>query len=125
MASMRDVVGVFPVHPAIVVAAKAGFAVSIALVHLREAARIGLPPRGRTTRLKTTGVYALSRNPVYVGVLLACIASCAYVPHWVNISATFVTAIGHHYIVLAEERFLRDRFRAEWQNYRAVVRRYV
>jgi len=159
---MRDVMGVSPVHPAVLVAAKAGFAVSWAilavrlagvdllgvtwtaarvpalvagvlgvalvttgLVQLREAARIGLPPRGRATRLKTTGLYALSRNPVYVAAVLACIASCAYVPHWINVLATVVTAVGHHRIVLAEERFLRDRFGAEWENYRATVRRYV
>jgi protein-S-isoprenylcysteine O-methyltransferase Ste14 len=159
---MRDVVGISPVHPAILVAAKGGFAVSwsilglrlagvdllgvtwpaarvpaliasvlglalvtVALARLREAARIGLPPAGRTTRLKTTGVYALSRNPVYVGALLICVASCAYVPHWVNILATVVTSACHHRIVLAEERFLRDRFGAEWQNYCASVRRYV
>jgi protein-S-isoprenylcysteine O-methyltransferase Ste14 len=159
---MRDVVGVSPVRPAVLVAAKAGFAVSwgilglrlagldllgvtwpparvpalvagvlggalvtVALVRLGEAARVGLPPEGRVTRLKTTGVYSLSRNPVYVGVALTCFASCAYVPHWANLLATLVASIGHHRIVLAEERFLRRRFGAEWQDYRARVRRYV
>lgn len=162
MASMRDIVGVPPVHPAILLAAKAGFAVSwgilglrvagfdllgvtwpaarvpaqiagvlglalvtVALLRLSEAARIGLPPEGRETRLKTTGVYALSRNPVYVGAVLTCLASCAYVPHWVNVLATLVTSVAHHRIVLAEERFLREPFGAEWQEYRATVRRYL
>ena len=76
MASMRDVVGVFPVHPAIVVAAKVGFALSWTILGLRLA---GVDLLGVT---------------------------------WPD-------------IVLAEERSLRDRFGAEWQNYRAVVRRYL
>lgn len=159
---MRDVVGVLPVHPAMLVAGKAGFAVSwtilglrlagvdalgvtvpaarvpaaiggavglaivvAALVRLREAARLGLPDDGRATRLKTTGLYAISRNPVYVGAVLGCVASCAYVPHWINILATVVTVLVHHRIVLAEERFLDRRFGGEWRAYRARVRRYL
>ena len=36
-----------------------------------------------------------------------------------------VTAIVHHRIVLAEERFLERRFGRAWLDYRARVRRYL
>jgi len=159
---MQDVIGVSPVHPAMLVAGKAGAAVSfsilglrlagvdllgttmpparfaaeaaavagltfvaLGLVRLREALRVGLPHEESATRLKTTGVYALSRNPMYVGGLLVCAASCVYIPHWLNIAATLVAAVVHHRIILAEERFLERRFGPEWQAYRTKVRRYL
>ena len=93
------------------------------LLRLGRSARVGLPVEA--TELKTTGVYAVSRNPVYVGVVLICLASCLYVPHWLTFACTLVAALIHHRIVLAEERFLASRFGAAWDAYRARVRRYL
>ena len=78
-----------------------------------------------STVLKTTGPYAFSRNPVYVGAALMCLASCLYVPHWFTVGCTVLAAALHHRIVLAEERFLAQRFGAAWDEYRSRVRRYL
>jgi protein-S-isoprenylcysteine O-methyltransferase Ste14 len=95
----------------------------LGLHRLGRSVRVGLPVDA--TELRTTGVYTLSRNPVYVGVFLVCLASCLYVPHWLNLTSTLVAALVHHRIVLAEERFLADRFGTAWEAYKARVRRYV
>lgn len=108
--------------PAAIVGAAGSFVIVAALVRLGEAARVGLP-RSETT-LKTTGLYAVTRNPIYAAGLAVCFASCVYVPHWLNILSLVVTAVIHHRIVLAEERFLSQRFDEEWDDYRRRVRRY-
>ncbi len=110
--------------PAIVTGLAGGVLLAAALRGLGSAARVGLPREDERTTLRTRGVYAFSRNPVYLGALLACVASCAYVPHWLNIAATLAAALVHDRIVRAEERFLAGRFGNEWEEYRSRVRRY-
>ena len=106
------------------VAAALGLLLAIlALSRLGDATRLGLPVG--STVLKTTGPYAFSRNPVYVGAALMCLASCLYVPHWFTVGCTVLAAALHHRIVLAEERFLAQRFGAAWDEYRSRVRRYL
>lgn len=110
--------------PALVLAVAGLLIVMAALLGLGAAARVGLPTEEERIRLRTTGPYAFSRNPVYVGGLVVCVASCLYVPHWLNVAATLAAALVHHRIVLAEERFLAGRFGGEWVAYRSRVRRY-
>jgi protein-S-isoprenylcysteine O-methyltransferase Ste14 len=111
--------------PALVALAAGTLVILAALGRLGNAARVGLPHEAEQTSLKTTGVYSFSRNPVYAAAIAVCIASCAFVPHWLNIVATLIAAAAHHRIVLAEEDFLRARFGPAWDAYRARVRRYL
>lgn len=108
--------------PAAVVMGAGCTVIVIALAQLNEAARVGLPT-GRTS-LKTSGLYAFSRNPIYLSAAVMLIASCIYVPHSLNVISTVATILIHHSIVLAEERFLAERFGAAWDDYRRKVRRY-
>ena len=94
-----------------------------ALLRLGRSVRVGLPVEATT--LRTTGVYALSRNPMYVSGFLVCLASCAYVPHWLNLGCTLLAGFVHYRIVLSEERFLDQRFGDAWRAYRSRVRRYL
>jgi len=89
---------------------------------LGSALRVGLP-RTETT-LRTTGVYAWSRNPIYLSLLLLYLAACLYAPHPLVIGCALVSAVVHHRIALAEERFLEKRFGTAWRVYRARVPRY-
>jgi protein-S-isoprenylcysteine O-methyltransferase Ste14 len=94
-----------------------------ATFHLGQSLRVGLPDEA--TELKTGGLYAFSRNPIYLAVFLTCAASCLYWPHPLNIACAVLAIAVHHVIVLAEERFLSQRFGQAWQRYAARVRRYV
>jgi protein-S-isoprenylcysteine O-methyltransferase Ste14 len=77
------------------------------------------------TRLKTDGLFSLSRNPMYVGVYATIVASSLYTLNPVVIlPGAFVIAV-HHSIVLEEENHLHRVFSREYPAYCSRVRRYV
>ena len=85
--------------------------------------RFGIPEED--THLITKGIYRISRNPMYLGFYLTSIASCFYCPNPINIIFALIGILIHHKIVLAEENFLRQRFKDEWLRYIKNVRRYL
>jgi protein-S-isoprenylcysteine O-methyltransferase Ste14 len=98
------------------------FLSSPALYQLGRNLRLGLP--GEDTDLVTSGVFRISRNPVYVGIYLMMAASLVYAFSWINAVAVATAILLHHRIILAEERFLAGRFKG-YGAYRARVRRYL
>ena len=95
----------------------------LSFLRLADSVRMGLPRE--STTLITTGIYAYSRNPMYIGVYLLLIASCLYTPNPINLLCALVSIWVHHRIVLAEEKFLADRFGTAWEDYKKRVRRYL
>lgn len=92
------------------------------LVALGKGIRIGLADN--ITILRTEGIYRISRNPIYLGIYMLCLASCCFALHPFNILLAVFAIGAHHRIVLAEERFLDGKFGEQWRRYRAQVRRY-
>jgi protein-S-isoprenylcysteine O-methyltransferase Ste14 len=111
----------YPVPSAVLVVVGSLFLI-IAFRDLGDSLRVGLP--GEETTLKTTGIYRLSRNPIYFGVDLVAIASVLYIPVIINILCAAVGIVVHHLIILSEEKFLEGRFREDWINYKQRTRRY-
>lgn len=101
-----------------------GFAVLwLAYRHLGDANATGLPKAA--TQLRTAGIYAYSRNPLYLGLYLMTAGAVAY-SGCVVVLALGATAVGvHHRIVLAEEKFLAARFGQAYEDYRRRTRRYI
>ncbi len=95
----------------------------IALFELGESLRVGIPKE--ETRLKTTGIYRFSRNPLYVGVYLITIGSCLYIPDLINISFGLYGIYVHHLITIGEEKFLKKKFEPGWKTYKEKTRRYL
>jgi protein-S-isoprenylcysteine O-methyltransferase Ste14 len=90
---------------------------------LADSFRIGSPKEN--TRLKTGGLFQLSRNPMYVGVFATLLASVLYTLNpIVFLVGVFVVAV-HHRIVLAEEQHLQKAFGQEYADYCCRVRRYL
>ena len=77
------------------------------------------------TRLVTTGLFKYSRNPLYVALFMINIASAIYFPALVNILVTIYCIGSHIIITLGEEKFLLNRFKAEWITYKNEVRRFL
>jgi len=75
--------------------------------------------------LRTTGIYRVCWNPMYLGFYLVTLASLVSAPHPVNIGCGLVGIVVHHRIVLAEERFLLKEHGAFYEVYRRRVRRYL
>jgi len=95
----------------------------LAFLYLGDASRFGLP--GDAIEVRTTGVYSVSRNPMYLGFYLVTLASLLSVPHPPNIMAAVLGVFVHHRIVLAEERFLLKSCGRSYETYMVRVPRYL
>ena len=94
-----------------------------AFLSLGASTRIGLPRE--STILKTGGLYRYSRNPMYIGLHLTCLAAVVWTMNPVVLLFFAVEIIIHHRIVLAEEQFLEKEFGDAWRDYGRRVRRYM
>lgn len=75
--------------------------------------------------LVTTGLHAVSRNPMYVGFTAAQIGLAGAARNaWMLATCPASAALLHRWVV-REERFLHDRFGEAYDAYRAEVPRYV
>ncbi len=101
-----------------------GFFISVAgLLRLGRSTRFGLPVT--KTTLRASGIYRISRNPIYLGFNLITIASMVYLPHPVIIIPGIYCMIVYHQIIIAEEKFLEEAFKEDYLNYKKRVRRYL
>lgn len=94
----------------------------------RELARHSQPtdPGHPTSKLVTTGVFAISRNPLYLGgvCVLAGIALAADLP-WV-LAFLLPALVACRYVLIApEEKYLAARFGEEYRGYAASVHRWI
>ncbi len=97
--------------------------VIISLLNLGSSARFGLPEEG--TKLKTGGLYRISRNPLYFGFDLMTIAIILlFMNVWIAALGIY-SIITYHFIILGEEKFLRERFGESYDSYSKKVRRYI
>jgi protein-S-isoprenylcysteine O-methyltransferase Ste14 len=77
------------------------------------------------TSLNTTGPYALTRNPLYLGNLGIALGLCL-IAHdlWLLSIVALLFAVQYRAIIAAEEAFLRDRFGAAYEDWSARVPRF-
>lgn len=78
------------------------------------------------THFVSEGIYKLSRNPMYVG-LVCCLVSWAiwlsYLLPWLGV--LLFVAYMTRFQIIPEERVLRQKFGDEYQNYCLKVRRWL
>lgn len=88
--------------------------------------RTALLPGGATRVILDHGPFRVSRNPLYLG-LIALDAAVALA--WPSFWALLLVAVGVLALrwgaILPEERYLTERFGAEYDAYRARVRRWL
>ena len=94
-----------------------------AVLQLGSSLRYGIPVD--QTKLRTTGIFRISRNPLYLGLFIICIGSCLYFPDLLNVVFCIWTIVFHLKIIRKEEEFLSARFGDEWKNYASKVRRLI
>ena len=80
----------------------------------------------RASSLVTTGIFRLSRNPIYLGDLLVLAALAVWLGNVVNLLLLlpFVWYI-NRFQIIPEERALADRFGASYVAYCSRVRRWL
>jgi len=96
----------------------------LSLVSFGKSFRVGIDQE-HPDKLITTGVFAFSRNPIYVAFALVLLGQFLVFPNWI-LSVYMVAAIGViHRQVLREEEYLRKYYGQEYSDYCGRVRRYL
>ena len=94
----------------------------------RELAQYGQPtdPGHPTSKVVKTGVFAISRNPLYLGgsILLLGIALMLNTL-WAIVMLLLSIIICHYVLILPEERYLARKFGNEYEEYIASVSRWL
>lgn len=96
----------------------------ISLVSFGTSFRVGIDV-DHPNKLVTTGIFAVSRNPIYVGFGLVLIGEFLVFPNWVPLVYLAAGTWLFHRQVLREEDFMRKQYGQEYAEYCRGVRRYV
>lgn len=96
----------------------------LSLLSFGRSFRVGIDA-DHPDQLVTTGVFALSRNPIYVGFALVLIGQFLVFPNWIPLAYLVVGFWLFHRQVLREEEFMRRHYGHEYAEYCRRVRRYV
>ena len=114
--------------PVAIVLLAAGLLLMLVAVASFIAAKTTVNPLrpSRASSLVTTGIFRLSRNPIYLGDLLLLAALAVWLGNIVNLLllVPFVWYI-NRFQIIPEERALADRFGASYVAYCARVRRWL
>jgi protein-S-isoprenylcysteine O-methyltransferase Ste14 len=103
-----------------------GQALRIAVIGYRYIVRGGKNRRVHAEDLVTDGIFALSRNPLYVGNILVLFGLFIIwnTPLLYLVGVPFVL-LGYKGIVAAEEAFLRKKFGADYDEYCRTTNRWI
>ena len=83
------------------------------------------PDRG-SNALVATGPFAFSRNPIYLGEVVALVgAGVGFNRLWLVLAAPLFAILVQWLAIRPEELYLRRRFGAAYQDYAARVRRWI
>ena len=103
----------------------AGLLVLLAsLISFGRSFRVGIDV-DHPDQLVTTGVFAWSRNPIYVALFLVLVGQLLIFPNWVPLVYLFAGTWLFHRQVLREEEFMRRQYGQEYEAYCQRVRRYL
>jgi protein-S-isoprenylcysteine O-methyltransferase Ste14 len=89
---------------------------------------VGTPidPTARAKKLATAGIYRLSRNPMYVGAIMALLGlGLATRWTWLVLLTVPLPALLYRLAIAREEAYLERHFAADYQVYRSKVRRWL
>jgi protein-S-isoprenylcysteine O-methyltransferase Ste14 len=94
------------------------------LVSFGRSFRIGIDTDQPDT-LITDGIFAFSRNPIYVAFAIILIGEFLIFPNWLTLIYLGAATWLFHRQVLREEDYLRRHYGAAYQDYCHRVRRYL
>jgi protein-S-isoprenylcysteine O-methyltransferase Ste14 len=96
----------------------------LSLVSFGKSFRVGIDV-DHADKLVTTGVFAFSRNPIYVAFGFVLLGQFLVFPNWILLVFLAAGIALFHRQVLREEGFLRQRYGQEYTQYCSRVRRYL
>ncbi|MGH7727303.1 MAG: methyltransferase family protein [Vulcanimicrobiaceae bacterium] len=96
----------------------------LSLVSFGSSFRVGIDTE-QPSALKTSGIFAFTRNPIYVAFGCVLLGEFLIGPRWILLAYLIAGIALFHRQVLREEAYLQQRYGAEYTAYRGRVRRYV
>ena len=106
----------------------AGIWLGVNLITLVDHIKAGTnaEPWKPTTAVITTGPYAWSRNPMYLGMAGVCSGIAFMGASWAALVLTVpAILIIHFHVIAREERYLEAKFGQVYQDYKAQVRTWI
>lgn len=94
----------------------------------REFAQYGQPtdPGHPTSRVVKTGIFAVSRNPLYLGGAVFLLGMALVINNPWSLAALIVSIILCQYVlIIPEERYLSAKFGRDYQEYLAHIPRWL
>lgn len=96
---------------------------AISVWTMKDSWRAGIPEKDKT-KMVTEGIYAISRNPAFLGFDLMYIGILLIYFNPIMIAFTMLAVIMLHLQILNEEKFLPTIFGEEYEQYKRKVFRY-
>ena len=76
--------------------------------------------------LQTTGIYGITRNPMYVGLAIVYLGITCFIGNWWNVILfPLLFLIVQEYIIKREEKYLEFEFGQQYNDYKRIVRRWL
>lgn len=94
------------------------------LVSFGRSFRVGIDTE-HPDRLITTGVFAVTRNPIYVAFALILLGQFIIFPNWILLVYLAAGVWLFHRQVAREEEYLKKHYGQEYVEYSSRVRRYL
>ena len=83
-------------------------------------------PHRPTTALVFNGTYRITRNPMYLGMLVSYSGLSIFFQNpWFILFLPFLIWLFTAWVVIPEERYLEERFGKEYLDFKARVRRWI
>ena len=103
-----------------------GFALSGVVSFRRARTTVNPMKPEKTSSLVTTGIYRITRNPMYVGVLFVIVAWAVFLSApWTLVGPLAFVLYMNRFQIAPEERVLSAMFGTDYSNYKARVRRWL
>jgi protein-S-isoprenylcysteine O-methyltransferase Ste14 len=98
--------------------------VIIAQNQMAKSWRIGINYNEKT-ELCTNGVFKVSRNPVFLGILISYIGTFLIIPNAITFTVLVLTFASLQFQIRLEEEYLLNSHGKEYQDYKNQVRRWI
>jgi protein-S-isoprenylcysteine O-methyltransferase Ste14 len=102
------------------------FVLGFAVLRAMRRARTSVNPYRPTTVLLTEGPFRVSRNPMYLGMVVQYVGlALLFNSLWAMVLLPLALVIVHLTVIKREERYLELKFGEEYRAYKAKVRRWI
>jgi protein-S-isoprenylcysteine O-methyltransferase Ste14 len=102
-----------------------GLVIIVAAIVQMRRAQTNVEPWKPTTKILDTGLYSISRNPIYIAMTLVYLGIAFLVnSFWFLPPLILVLPAIYYGVILREEKYLERKFGDEYLNYKTSVRRW-